>query len=818
MKRYPFLTLSLALAMALVGGCGGPPPEPAVVEIPGYEALQEQFFGRDLSPLQDRRIVLDPGHGGFFTGAVGPSGLTEAEVNLGVGLYLRGLLEWAGAEVFMTRTADYDFLAPADSTLASDLAFRSSFADSMQPDVFLSLHHNSVASLDRTVNETQTYYPLGDDGASLDLAQAIHRHLVLNLEISPAKILPGNFHVLRNATVPAVLGEPAMISHPVMEGRLSLAASQRLEAEAYFLGLLDYFSQGRPRWAGAPVDTIMVEEGQNSVHATWVYLLDLFHQDHTPTGSPGPDPGTFALTLDGQPTPFHVSGQSRFVHWYQADPDLELPAVLELRGRNLAGRATPVRRTVLMPAPAGRLSVTLLTEIADEGQAAIGVRWRVVGQSPLPAGRIKFFPETDNPGDLALPVAEGLAGAGLLPPPGALPNRAEYASGSPVSTPLPCDITTAVLPSPWRWRLLTGTDGSPLSGPWSLRSWLPEGVPTGMADQTVPLIPYQPGHPVWVTAPGILPLVDPDPANPDTARTVSSEDRNWQAEPIVPDLRGKVIVLDPAGGGSDNDGTGPLGVRGATLNLETALLAEGLLEGCGALVHLTRRDESAIPPEAKVRLAGETEADYFLTIGRSPQPDLLAAGHHPGSTTGQRWAELFLISTSGLATAQDSLAVRASYDYLLRHTACPALEVWFPAPQSPRQEMFLSSRGWQRAEARAVLLSLVSLFEPDGRLATTLDVPGIIADLPGGLDPMAVTWAELDGNLIWSPVPPREEPVGAADLSPDAPLPLDSSRDPGLPDLLDRHTLEIRTRTHWQLWLLERSGSGQTARLLMHNP
>ena len=235
----PNLPLILILAACLlIAGCAGPPPQPAEVEIPGYKALQEQFQGRDMSPLRGRRIVLDPGHGGFFKGAVGPGGLTEAEVNLGVALYLRGLLEWSGSQVFMTRTADYDFLTANDSTLTSDLAFRSSFVDSLQPDVFLSLHHNSVTSLDRTVNETQTYYPLNADGASLDLARAIHRHLVLNLEISPAKILPGNFHVLRKATVPAVLGEPAMISHPVIEGRLSLAASHRLEAEAYFLGLL----------------------------------------------------------------------------------------------------------------------------------------------------------------------------------------------------------------------------------------------------------------------------------------------------------------------------------------------------------------------------------------------------------------------------------------------------------------------------------------------------------------------------------------------------------------------------------------------------
>ena len=201
-------------------------------------------------------------------------------MNLGVALYLRGLLEWAGARVHLTRTADYDFLSPADSNLAADLGFRVSLMDSLQPDVFLSIHHNSNAAADPHLNETQTYYPLGDEGASLDLARAIHRHLVLNLEIQPAKILPGNFHVLRNATVPAVLGEPSMLSNPVMAGRLSLAASLELEAQAYFLGLLDYFAAGTPAWSGAAVDTVQWTTPGPPYGLTWEFL----------TQGPGPGP------------------------------------------------------------------------------------------------------------------------------------------------------------------------------------------------------------------------------------------------------------------------------------------------------------------------------------------------------------------------------------------------------------------------------------------------------------------------------------------------------------------------------------------------
>ncbi len=46
----------------------------------------------DTAALRNKVIVIDPGHGGPYGGAVGTLGLKESEVNLGVALYLWGLL------------------------------------------------------------------------------------------------------------------------------------------------------------------------------------------------------------------------------------------------------------------------------------------------------------------------------------------------------------------------------------------------------------------------------------------------------------------------------------------------------------------------------------------------------------------------------------------------------------------------------------------------------------------------------------------------------------------------------------------------------
>src|SRR5437763_12284708 len=54
-----------------------PSPLPGARPAPGYDRRVEPLRGIDTSPLRGHRIVLDPGHGGRFPGALGLGGLTE---------------------------------------------------------------------------------------------------------------------------------------------------------------------------------------------------------------------------------------------------------------------------------------------------------------------------------------------------------------------------------------------------------------------------------------------------------------------------------------------------------------------------------------------------------------------------------------------------------------------------------------------------------------------------------------------------------------------------------------------------------------------
>lgn len=776
--QTPFL---LILPILILSGCSGSRPAPQVdpPPVPGYEALREEFGDRDFTPLKGRRLVIDPGHGGFFRGATGPEGLTEAEVNLGVSLYLRGLLEWAGAEVHLTRTADYDFLTPADSTLSADLAFRVSISDSLQPDVFLSIHHNSTAAKDPAINETQTYYPVGHDGASLDLARSIHRHLALNLDIRPARLLPGNFHVLRNATVPAVLGEPAMISNPVMEGRLSLAASHNLEAQAYFLGLLDHFSAGTPAWAGAARDTLIYPAREPVPALHWTFQPG--------EGGPAPDPGSFVLLQDGTPVPYALSQDGTTLHWAASGP-VPGQTVFEVMGRNLRGRATPLRQTTLLR-DTGR---TLYLSTMSDGDApnTLAVTWQTADRHPLPAGTL------DLAGS-AVTLAHGRDRGSLILPAAELPASATFvpADGAP-TWQVVLGPTLALEPGR-QWRLLSG-DGA---APWQMRTSRPATV-------TGELYVFDTADALRLERPGYGPLV-----RTAAGATLDTDDRIWSPQPLLPGLMGRIVVLDPAGGGSDPQGNGPLGGRGADLNLATARQLARLLRGAGAEVHLTRTGDVAPDAPTKVRRATALGADLFLTISRGEPGQALTIGHHHGSVTGSRWAGHQRTAAAALADTARRPRVEPSYAYLLRHTACPALDVALPGPDTAADEIRLADPAWQMAEARALLLAMAATWDTLDQPGPSVDPAALIARLPGAAAPTAVDWARLDGNFDW--MPPRPGQLAAGTPGSDS---LHSGYGTGWPFPAGPHVLEIHTGASWQLWLLDGEATARTPLILMEAP
>jgi N-acetylmuramoyl-L-alanine amidase len=204
-----------------------------------------EFHKLDTRALEDKIIVIDPGHGGAEHGAVGSKGLRESEINLTVSLYLWGLLKQAGARPVLTRTSDLLLTEGPDYSLQKELKARADFSNKQGADLFISIHHNSDAE-DRSRNDLQVYYKLSDSGASRDVAQEVLNSLKQRLRQPQGELLPGNYAVLRNTRSPAILGEASFLTNTDNEISLTFHRTLLNEAEAYFLGILNYYNKGVP--------------------------------------------------------------------------------------------------------------------------------------------------------------------------------------------------------------------------------------------------------------------------------------------------------------------------------------------------------------------------------------------------------------------------------------------------------------------------------------------------------------------------------------------------------------------------------------------
>lgn len=179
--------------------------------------------------LSGRTVVLDPGHGGSSTGAVG-NGLVESDIVMDLARRIEGRLTAIGVSVVYTRTEHTD---PTEEE-------RAAIANAAGADVVLSLHCDSHEAQD--ASGVATFF-FGRDRKTAwsavgeQLADLVLREVVARTGLPNCRSHGRSWTLLTHTTMPAVRVEAGYLSHPDDARRLADPAFRDVLAEAVLVSL-----------------------------------------------------------------------------------------------------------------------------------------------------------------------------------------------------------------------------------------------------------------------------------------------------------------------------------------------------------------------------------------------------------------------------------------------------------------------------------------------------------------------------------------------------------------------------------------------------
>ncbi|AVH64270.1 N-acetylmuramoyl-L-alanine amidase [Nostoc sp. 'Peltigera membranacea cyanobiont' N6] len=185
-------------------------------------------------PLANFKIVLDPGHGGKETGASGPTGYLEKDVNLVVSKLLRDDLVKRGATVVMTREDDREL----------SLAERQAIISREEPAIALSIHHNSLPD-NGDAEKTKGFGTFWYQPQAHNLAMFLQKYVVKKLGRPSYGVFWDNLALTRPTAAPSVLLELGFMSNPDEFEQVVNPKEQKKMADAIAQGITEWFKSVR---------------------------------------------------------------------------------------------------------------------------------------------------------------------------------------------------------------------------------------------------------------------------------------------------------------------------------------------------------------------------------------------------------------------------------------------------------------------------------------------------------------------------------------------------------------------------------------------
>jgi N-acetylmuramoyl-L-alanine amidase len=200
--------------------------------IKGYDTKVKVIINVVEATIKNYKVVLDAGHGGHDSGAIGPKGIQEKTIALAISLKVGNILTKNGVETVYTRESD---VISWSTNETKNLQQRCDISTAAKPDYFISIHVNSAEI--SSASGIETYYK-SLDAEGQKLAKAVQVELIKETGAKDRGIKTAGFYVLKYTNVTSILVETAFISNPEEEQLLTTQEYQNKLAKAISTGIL----------------------------------------------------------------------------------------------------------------------------------------------------------------------------------------------------------------------------------------------------------------------------------------------------------------------------------------------------------------------------------------------------------------------------------------------------------------------------------------------------------------------------------------------------------------------------------------------------
>ena len=196
------------------------------------------------TPVTNKVIIVDAGHGTPDEGAESLNGITEAEINLKIALKLQNLLEQSGCTVLITRSDENSIYEEGSSSIKekkiTDIHNRVKIGNESGADIFVSIHLNKIP--EQQYYGWQTFYKKGSEESKL-LATEIQNNLndAIQKENKRIPAMLNSVYIMKNVEIPITIVECGFLSNPEEEELLQTDEYQNKLAWGIYNGINNYF-------------------------------------------------------------------------------------------------------------------------------------------------------------------------------------------------------------------------------------------------------------------------------------------------------------------------------------------------------------------------------------------------------------------------------------------------------------------------------------------------------------------------------------------------------------------------------------------------